>query len=331
PSAEITPETFKKETRNLDVQGSSLLLEVQFLSNDPAQRPSIQAGLDPKRAYMPPPNQGDIMPARALCKVVCPGPTATRFKAGDRVVAPAGWTHYAVVDESACQPATILPGLSETACLGLLGGTGLTAYYGLLKVGEAETKKPQCIVVSGSAGATGSVVVQIAKHVLQTPKVIGLAGGPDKCAAVKALGADICIDYKSADWKQQLAEATDAACELYFDNVGGETLDCMLPLMKRHGTIVACGAISSYESMGNGVVLKNYFEIISNRLRIQGFIVIDALKDAASIIGELATWIKEGKIKAGEGSETVVEATLDEIPQVWQKLFTGGNKGKLVT
>lgn len=209
PVAEIEADTFKLETTQIEKPtGSNLLVQVQYLSNDPAQRTWIQKGADPERAYFPLPNEGDIMPARALGKVIAAGPNASKFKEGDFVSGGFGWTEYATCDESGVQNAVQIPGLSPSVALGALGSTGLTAYYGLLEVGKA-VSDDKCIVVSGAAGATGSIVVQIAKKVLNVEKVIGLAGGKEKCDFVKSLGADECIDYKSSDWKDQLRSLTE--------------------------------------------------------------------------------------------------------------------------
>lgn len=350
PTKEIREDTFKLETKQLDeVKGSKVLLKVLYLSNDPAQRTWIQKGMDPERAYAPLPNEGDIMPARCICKVVQVGSEVQKWKEDDLVTASVGWTRYAVVEEASLQKAVQVPGHSEAIALGALGSTGLTAYYGLLEVGKASSSD-KCIVVSGAAGATGSMVVQIAKKVLGIEKVIGLAGGKDKCDFVRSIGADHCIDYKTDTWKEELREATGRQAELYFDNVGGEILDTMLGLLKRHGRVVQCGMISTYNDMESGVVLKNYFEVISNRLSILGFIVIDAIPKAPTVsqrwpirffcllvltrqyIGSLVTWMKEGKIQVIDGkSETVKESKIEGIPEVWKLLFTGGNSGKLIT
>ena len=329
PTAEITDSTFKLVTKSIDKpNGAEALVKVLYLSNDPAQRTWIQEGMDPERAYMPLPDEGDIMPARGLCEVVEAG-SSSKFQKGDLVLGSVGWTQYATLKDEQLQKAIQIPNQSPTISLGALGSTGLTAYYGFLKVGKA-TSDDQCVVVSGAAGATGSMVVQIAKQVLGIKKVIGIAS-TQKCDFVKSLGADECIDYKSSSWKEDLKAATGSKADIYFDNVGGEMLDTMLPLVKRYGRVVACGSISGYNDMNSGTVLKNYFEVISNRLTISGFIVVDALPKAREYIGELAGWISEGKIKVAEGSETIKSTKFEGIPEVWQLLFSGGNSGKLVT
>ncbi|BFZ56552.1 quinone oxidoreductase [Savitreella phatthalungensis] len=333
PTKDITSSTFKLVTKDLPAPANDqLVVKTLFLSNDPAQKTWIQKGSDPERAYIKLPNEGDVMPARGLAEVVAAGPEAKKYKVGDRVTGTVGWAEYALVSESDVNPAPAIPGLPPTVALGTLGSVGLTAHYGLLSVGgaNADTKT---VVVSGAAGATGSLVVQIAKNVVGVARVIGLAGGGEKCKYVESIGADVCIDYKDPSWQEKLREAVGKpGADIYYDNVGGEILDAMFPLIKRYGTIVACGAISSYNDLGAGVTFKNYFEVISNRIHIKGFIVLDAAQDFPQMIGELAGWIKQGKIKVEQGkSETLKQATIDQVPEIFKLLFSGGNSGKLIT
>lgn len=329
PTKEINDRTFKLVSSDAPAAGAGeVLVKVLYLSCDPAQRTWIQKGADPSRSYMTLPSEGDVMPARALCEVVGVGEGVEKWHEGDKVMYQAGWTEYALAKADALTPAPAAKGQPETVALGALGSIGLTAHWGLLHVGQA-TKETKCVVVSGAAGATGSMVVQIAKKVLGISKVIGLAGGPEKCRHVETLGADACIDYKSGDWKQQLREVTGAETDIYFDNVGGEILDEMLPLVKRYGTVVVCGAISAYNNLGAGQTLKNWFEIISNRLRVQGFVVLDGQPQFGQMIGELKGWIEAGKITLDK-SETIKQATIEQVPETYNLLFTGGNTGKLI-
>lgn len=254
------------------------------------------------------------------------------------MLASMGWSEYAVVEAGACQAAPELPGgLSRTHYLGALGMTGLTAYYGIKGVGETEAG--DVVVVSGAAGATGSMVVQIAKKILGAKLVVGIAGGEEKCRYVEdALGADKCVDYKKEGWQKELVDATSAArggnekgyVNVYFDNVGGDMLDYMLTRMALHGRVVACGAISEYNS-SEGTLLKNYFEIISMRIQIRGMIVLDYIHKLQEVMEIFKQAIQEGQLKIGGESEHVVEAGFEEVPKVWMKLFEGANTGKLVT
>lgn len=142
----------------------------------------------------------------------------------------------------------------------------------------------------------------------------------------------MCVDYKAPDFKEQLLKATEGFVDVYFDNVGGEILDIMLTRVKRHGRIAACGGVSGYNNTNKGGI-QNWMEIVKNRLNVLGFIVIDAIQGgkAPQIIGTLVGGIKEGKIKIGEDSETVVPTKFEDIPKTWNMLFEGGNQGKLVT
>ncbi|ORY15121.1 hypothetical protein BCR34DRAFT_478361 [Clohesyomyces aquaticus] len=323
--------TFSLETKTLSAPGpNQVLVKALYISNDPAQRGWIQKGVDPKRLYTEPVVKGGIMRAFAVAEVV---ETNSDLKKGQLVLATTGWTEYAVLDAKDCRPvqADESAGIRPTHFIGSLGGPGLTAYYGLVDV--VGTKAEDTVVVSGAAGATGSMVVQIAKHIVGCKKVIGIAGGPKKCKWVESLGADVCVDYKSPNFKEELEKATDGFVEVYFDNVGGEILDLMLTRMKRHGRISACGAISNYNKMGDPVGIKNWFEIITNRIEIKGFIVTDAVVagKTGAILQKLVQGIKEGKVKIGEESETVVPTKFEDVPKTWMMLYEGGNQGKLVT
>ena len=322
-------QTFSLRTNPLPIlKSNQVLLKNLYLSNDPAQRPWIQKDQDPKRLYMPPVLPGDVMQSRGIAEVIAS--TADAFPVGAHCLAGTGWSEYRVIDASQCQPISLVPGLKETHFLGALGLTGLTAYYGLKtigKVGPGET-----LVVSGAAGATGSMAVQIAKKMLGCKRVIGLAGSDDKCRWVESLGADVCINYKREDVWERLAAETEGYVEAFFDNVAGQTLDFMLSRLKRHGRVISCGAIDVYNKEDKAQ-LKNYHEIIYNRLEIRGFIVIDLLESggAPQAIADLVQAYQEGKIRIGDESETVVDTKIEDIPKTWLKLFEGGNTGKLVT
>ena len=211
-----------------------------------------------------------------------------------------------------------------------LSNAGLTAYYGIKEIARAG--KDDTVVVSGAAGATGSMVVQIAKHMLGCKRVIGIAGSQEKIDWVKSLGADDCLNYKDSDFAQKLAKATDGYVDVYFDNVGGDILDLMLTRMKRHGRIAACGAITQYNK-GEKDGIKNWFEVVSNRIEIRGFIVLDFVQagKAGPATADLAQAFKDGKIKIDDKSETVVETKVEDLPKVWMTLFEGANRGKLVS
>ncbi len=270
------------------------------------------------------------MSARAVAEVI--ESKNSKFKKGDKVLANTGWAEYAVNDPQKLQlqPLQQLEGVSVTHYLGAFGMTGLTAYYGtkiIARAGPGDT-----VVVSGAAGATGSMVVQIAKKMLGCKRVIGMAGSDEKCRWVESLGADVCLNYKKPDFKKQLVEATDGYVEVYFDNVGGEILELMLSRMKKDGRVAACGAVSNYNT-SRPTGLRNWFEVILNRLEIKGFIILDfvASGKAGEATAEMVKACKEGKITVDESMETVVETKFEDVPKTWMMLFEGGNTGKLVT
>ncbi|KAL6702664.1 quinone oxidoreductase [Coniothyrium glycines] len=323
--------TFTLESKILPALGTEqALVKTLYFSNDPAQRGWIQKDMDPERLYTAPVKQGEVMRSYAIAKVI--ESNASSLSPGQLVMGSLGWTEYTVVSTNQVRPihADDSAGIRPTHFIGALGGPGLTAYDGLIDVARATAE--DTVVVSGAAGATGSMVVQLAKHVVGCRRVIGIAGGEKKCKWVESLGADVCVDYKSPGFVSELKKATEGFVEVYFDNVGGEILDLMLTRIKRFGRIAACGAVSTYNSMGEEGI-KNWFEIITNRIEVRGFIVTDAVESgkAGPWIQELIAKVKEGKIQIGPETETVVPTKFEDVPKTWTLLFKGGNTGKLVT
>ncbi|KAK5331668.1 quinone oxidoreductase [Exophiala xenobiotica] len=320
--------TFTLQPRDLPpLNNDQVLVKALYYSNDPAQRGWISPDIPAGRLYVPPVQVGDAMRTRGLCEVI--DSKSPNLPKGTIVQCSPNWNEYAVLDSHTVTPVQPLPnGLSITHYLGALGGTGLTAYYGLVVICEA--KRGDKVVVSGAAGATGSMVVQIAKHIVGAGNVIGIAGTDDKCRWVESLGADKCLNYKSPSFASDLEKATQDGVDIFFDNVGGEILDMMLGRMSMYGRVAACGAITSYNS-SEPLVLKNYFQVITMRLQIKGFIVIDYLSKAAETQKIFRQAIQEGKLKVGDEMETVVSTKFDDVPKTWLKLFSGENTGKLVT
>lgn len=319
--------TFKlTETELPSLKDGQLLVKSVYLSNDPAQRGWIDAHADPARLYVPPVELGAPMRARGIGQVL--ESKAEGFKEGDYVLGSVDWSEKSILNAKETQPAPELPGLSRTHYLGGFGTTGLTAYYGLKEI--TRTSPDDVVVISGAAGAAGSMAVQIAKKILGAKKVYGIAGTDDKCRWVEGLGADKCFNYKKSDWKKQLEEATPDFVNVYFDNVGGDMLDFMLTRMAKFGRIAACGAIASYNS-ADKYGIKNWYDVIVMRLEIRGFIVLDYFNKWQETMSVFQQALKNGKLKLGEDSEQIVPTKFEDIPKTWMMLFDGSNTGKLVT
>ncbi|MCJ1465449.1 hypothetical protein MMC07_004067 [Pseudocyphellaria aurata] len=321
--------TFKFITTQLPpLADNEVLIKTLYLSNDPAMRGWISKYANPNRSYMPPVAEGACMRAQGIGQVV--DSRASSLPKGTLVTGWTGWADHAILDAKTCTPIKEVPGLAATHFLGALGSTGLTAYYGIKEIARAGPD--DTVVVSGAAGATGSMVVQIAKKMLGCKRVIGMAGTDEKCQWVESLGADVCINYKKENFKKELRKATEGYVEVYFDNVGGEILDLMLTRMAKNGRVAVCGAVSAYNSSSRDG-LKNYFEIISMRLEIRGFIILDFLAEgkAPGAVKELVEAFEAGKITIGDQNETVESTELEHVPATWIKLFEGWNTGKLIT
>jgi NADPH-dependent curcumin reductase CurA len=204
-----------------------------------------------------------------------------------------------------------------------LGMAGLTAYFGLLDVGQA--KAEEAVVVSGAAGAVGMVVGQIAK--IKGCRAIGIAGGPQKCQFItKELGFDAAIDYKNEDVREALKKHCPKGVDVYFDNVGGDILDTVLTQIARHARIVLCGAISQYNSTTGFKGPANYMSLLVNHGRMEGFVVFEYASRYAEAAREMGGWMAAGKLKS---REDIVEG-IETFPETLLKLFSGENLGKLM-
>jgi NADPH-dependent curcumin reductase len=293
------------------------LVEILYVSLDPAMRGWMNEG----RSYVPPVQIGEVMRAATVGRVL--ESRSERFAVGDHVSSWLGVQRYAVAGEDALLKIDV-----ETAplptYLGALGMPGMTAYFGLLDVGQP--KEGETVVVSGAAGAVGSVVGQIAK--LKGCRTVGIAGGEQKCSwIVDELGFDAAIDYKAQDVPAALREHCPKGIDVYFDNVGGEILDAALARLARGARVVICGAISQYNNQGGKFEgPSNYMSLLVNRAKMEGFVVIDYIGRYAEAMSEMAGWIADGKLLA---REEVVEG-FERFPEALQALFRGENVGKLV-
>jgi len=294
-----------------------VLVKVLYLSLDPAMRGWMNEG----KSYIPPVGIGEVMRAGGVGVVVASKDSA--FAPGDHVVGMTGVQEYATVKGKTLTK--VNPKLVPLPVyLGTLGMPGMTAYFGLFDVGAF--KPGDTVVVSGAAGAVGQVVGQIAK-IKGAGRVVGIAGGADKCKYVtETLGFDACIDYKHGDVKAGLKQHCPKGVDLYFDNVGGEILDLVLAQLAMHARIVICGAVSQYNNTEPVRGPSNYMMLLVTRSTMKGMVVFDfasRYKDAAI---EMGGWMAQGKLKSRED----IVAGLETFPDTLLKLFKGENTGKLV-
>jgi NADPH-dependent curcumin reductase len=291
------------------------------LSLDPAMR----GWMNDAKSYIPPVGIDEVMRAGGIGKVVASN--NPKFAVGDLVSAALGVQEYATVAEDQIQRSGLFridPRLgSVTQWLNVLGMPGMTGYFGLLDVGQP--KPGNTVVVSGAAGAVGQTVGQLAK--IKGCRVVGIAGGRAKCDwVVNELGFDACIDYKGGDVKAGLKEHCPKGVDVYFDNVGGEILDDVLARLARGARIVICGAISQYNNTTPVQGPKNYLSLLVHRARMEGMVVFDYADRFPAAVGELAGYLKDGRLKSRED----VVRGLETFPEALLKLFNGENFGKLV-
>lgn len=282
----------------------------------------MRGWLSTRRSYIPPVEIGARMRALAVGVVQTP---CAGFRKGEFVQGTFGWGQYVVVPGDKVRRVHVPDGFPVSAVLGVLGITGRTAYFGLLRVGEV--KNGDVVVVSAAAGATGSVVAQIAKNVYGC-YVIGIAGGGEKCRYLEEELGIVAVDYKSqegvdAGLKRALA---GREIDIYFDNVGGSTLEAALRRLANYARIVLCGAISVYNEATLPPGPRNYHALISKRGKMQGFLLYDYEKDFGEADESLGRWLKEGKLMARE--HRIVG--LRQAPDALKALFDGRNIGKVV-
>ncbi|MEM7017077.1 MAG: NADP-dependent oxidoreductase, partial [Pseudomonadota bacterium] len=264
---------------------------------------------------------GDIMRGSGVGKII--ESKHPDYSVGMHVLGGFGWQEYSVSNGKNTPLRPVPEDVSLPATLGLFGTTGLTAYFGLLDLGEP--KSGDTVVVSGAAGATGSVAGQIAR--IKGCRVIGIAGSADKCAWLKnKLNFDEVINYKTEDVGERLDALCPDGINVYFDNVGGDILDLALARIAHNARIVICGGISRYNKVDNGPVPGpvNYFNLVYRRARMEGFIVLDYAAQFEDAIREMRIWVKSGELKH---AEDIVNG-FENLPQALMRLFEGKNTGK---
>ena len=294
-------------------------IHVRYISLDPAMRGWMNDG----KSYLPPVPLGDVMRAGGLGEVIAsrdPG-----FAPGDWVTGMLGVQEYAIIAPGGPRAmARVDPSIQPiTVWQSALGMVGMTAYFGLLDI--CHPKEGETVVVSAAAGAVGALVGQIAK--IKGCRVIGIAGGPEKCRyVVEQCGFDAAVDYKSEDVRAALERLCPKGIDVYFDNVGGGILEAVLANLARKARISICGAISQYNATDSPAGPRNYMNLLVQRAKMEGFLVMDYGPRFPEAIKEVAGWLREGKLKARED----IQEGLENFPAVFRKLFSGDNNGKLL-
>ena len=303
-----------------ELADGEMLVKVLYLSLDPAMRGWMNEG----KSYIPPVGIGEVMRAGGIGRVVAS--KSPKFAVGDFVSGSTGVQEYwtgAADDKTAAFYKVDPKAAPLPKYLNALGMPGMTAYFGLLEVGQP--KAGETVVVSGAAGAVGQTVGQVAKQ--RGCRVVGIAGGRDKCDfVVNELGFDACIDYKGGSVKDGLKQHCPKGVDVYFDNVGGDILDAVLTRINRHARIVICGAISQYNNTTPVKGPANYLSLLVNRARMEGIVVFDWADRYPEGAAQMAQWMKEGNFKT---REDIVDG-LENFPQTLLMLFEGRNFGKLI-
>ena len=318
PHGLVGEENFEyAETPIPEAGDGEVLVRNLFLSFDPTQR----GWMEDRPSYLPPVALGEPMRAGSIGQVSASN--HPDFEVGDIVQTTGGWQDFVVVNpEQAVMGLNKVPeGIKPEMMLSVLGVTGLTGYFGLLDLGQP--KAGETVLVSGAAGATGSVAGQIAR--IKGCRVVGIAGGPEKCAWLKEeLGFDDVIDYKNEDVDARIAETCPNKVDVFFDNVGGDILEAALNHINMRARVVLCGGISGYNATKPIPGPTNLMNLVIMRARMEGFIVIDYMNRAGEAIQDLMGWIQSGELKF----QVDLQEGFEQIPNTLQRLFTGQNLGK---
>lgn len=316
PTGEIKPGDFEIVDVPIPVPGTGeMLVEMQYLAVEPAMR----GWMEDRASYVPPVQIGEVMRGQGTGVVV--QSDNPEFPVGTLVSGLVGWRRY-VVSDGLSTPLRKLPeGVSPATALNVLGLTGLTAWFGMLDIGKPQTG--DTVLVSGAAGATGSIAGQLAR--IAGARVVGIAGGKEKCEwLVSELGFDAAIDYKSEDTARRVRELCPNGVNVYFDNVGGEILDIALDNLAQHARVVLCGGISRYNETGPIAGPVNYFNLVYRRARMEGFIVMDYAPRFKEATEMLVKHLDSGELRH---RETILHG-FEQLPQALRDLFSGGNIGK---
>jgi NADPH-dependent curcumin reductase CurA len=311
-------DTWRLEENEIpELAEGEVLIQQHYISLDPAMR----GWMNDSKSYIEPIQIGDVMRAGSIGRVIKSNNNPT-FKVGDCLTSWGGVQQYVVTNGDGWYKVddTLAP---MPKYIGALGMPGMTAYFGILEVGKI--KEGDIVLVSGAAGAVGSVVGQIAK--IKGCTVIGIAGGQNKCDyLINELGFDAAIDYKSEDIMQALKEKCPKGIDVYFDNVGGDILNAALTKLRKRARIVICGAISQYNNKEAVKGPSNYLSLLVNRASMQGMVVMDYAKDYGKAAQDMGLWMMQGKLKS---KEDIYEG-IENFHDTFQRLFSGDKMGKLV-
>jgi hypothetical protein len=290
-----------------------ILLKTLWLGFDPAQKGWMENIAD----YVAPMAIGDVMRGSGISEVVASN--HPKYAIGELVSGSTGWSEYTISNGS--DLVKVETELSPTLMLSVLGTTGVTAYCGLFKIGQPVAG--DTVVVSGAAGATGSIVGQLAK--IAGCRVVGIAGGAEKCEwLVNEAGYDAAIDYKAGSVKKQLGELCPRGIDVIFDNVGGAILNDMLSKIATKARVVICGGISRYETGNLPAGPENYFNLVFRRAKMEGFIVLDWANEFPVIRKRLEGFVQSGQLTYQED----IQHGFENAPATLKRLFVGANRGK---
>ena len=323
PVGEPKPDDFRMEDGPPPAAPpGGVLLRTLWLSLDPYMR----GRMSDAPSYSPPVGIGEVMTGGTVSEVV--ESDAEGFRPGELVVGQSGWQEHAAVDVAKHPGAlrVLPPGPNPpSTALGVLGMPGMTAYCGMLNIGQP--KPGETVVVAAAAGPVGSLVGQIAK--LHGARAVGIAGGPDKCAHVMGLGFDACLDHRAPDLPGQLKAACPDGVDVYFENVGGAVWDAVLPRLNPFARVPVCGLVSMYnatempQGAGQAMLMR---AVLTKRLLIRGFIVWDFAAQQDEFLQTVGTWLAEGKVRH---REDIVDG-LQAAPAAFIGMLKGANFGKML-
>lgn len=329
-------ELIEKNINSDNLAEGDFLVETLYISNDPAQKFWI---ISADKNYAPGCEVGEPIPARGLGRVIAS--KSQQYKVGDFVSARVCWTTHIVISEGASRETTVIQRENVKELwwyLSVLGGTALTAYfifYEYAQMKENEEYYGKTFLISGAAGAVGSVCVQIAVNVFKAKKVIAIAGGSEKVKYVESFGSNVVgVDYKDSDFQSKLLKAAggENTVDYFIDNVGGDILDFSMKLVKPLSTVIACGSISGYNDPTK-FVFKGYMSVLTKRLTFKGILLMDNVDKFPVAYKKLGEMIKAGTLNVSN-SATIRDASgenFKEVPLIWEGLFSGANRGKLIT